>query len=231
MMSDVGSAEVSTATLIEGAWWALEQCGRLLRSARTLFATGDPATAVAVAMLAREELGRSRLLAELGSKANAGSVVTVRQVQDATGKHEAKQRHGALSVVVRPEPGTPEHAALERRSRAELGTEKYDRADAAVQRIVDRIASEQPRRRHVARLRCTYVDISTDGRQWMRPCSIEPGAARQEIEHAVNDYANARDRWSDELLSSPDIERAIPDAPMLRQFKPAALVLPEPAWL
>jgi hypothetical protein len=53
---------VTAQTLWEGSWLALEQAGRLLRSASILWDSGDPSTAVAIAMLGREELGRSRLL-------------------------------------------------------------------------------------------------------------------------------------------------------------------------
>lgn len=38
-----------------GSWYALEQCGRLLQSAVCVFDSADHATAVALAMLGKEE--------------------------------------------------------------------------------------------------------------------------------------------------------------------------------
>ena len=63
---------VSEQTLLQGSWYALEQAGRLLRSAVALFESGDPSTAVAVAMFGREELGRSRILRVLAQQVKAG---------------------------------------------------------------------------------------------------------------------------------------------------------------
>ena len=59
---------VPEQTLPQGSWYALEQTGRLLRSAVVLFESGDPSTAVAVAMFGREELGRSRILRVLAQQ-------------------------------------------------------------------------------------------------------------------------------------------------------------------
>src|SRR5438552_1953185 len=52
---------VSEKVLLEGSWYALEQAGRLLRASVVLFDSGDPGSALALAMFAREEFGRSRI--------------------------------------------------------------------------------------------------------------------------------------------------------------------------
>jgi hypothetical protein len=49
---------VSERVLLEGAWFALEQSGILLRDAVTLYERASPVTAVGLAMLAREEMAK-----------------------------------------------------------------------------------------------------------------------------------------------------------------------------
>ena len=51
-------ASVSPQYLLEGAVYALEQCGLLLRDANLLYRSGSYATAVALAAFAREEQRR-----------------------------------------------------------------------------------------------------------------------------------------------------------------------------
>jgi hypothetical protein len=53
---------VSPQYLLEGAVYALEQCGLLLRDANLLYRNGSYSSAVAVALFATEELGRWSIL-------------------------------------------------------------------------------------------------------------------------------------------------------------------------
>jgi AbiV family abortive infection protein len=59
------SASVTPKYRLEGAVYALEQCGMLLRDANSLYRSASYATAVALAAFAREELGRWRILLDL----------------------------------------------------------------------------------------------------------------------------------------------------------------------
>ena len=52
----------SAPFLLEGAWYAFEQSGRLLNDAVTLFDGGSHSTAAGIALLGREELGKGRIL-------------------------------------------------------------------------------------------------------------------------------------------------------------------------
>jgi hypothetical protein len=56
---------VSARVLLEGVWYSLEQCGFLLRDAVTLYNHQGRVTAVGLAMLAREEMGKARILLAL----------------------------------------------------------------------------------------------------------------------------------------------------------------------
>jgi AbiV family abortive infection protein len=58
--------------LLEGAVYALEQCGLLLSDASVLYANKSYATSVALAGFAREELGKWKILLELRKKVVSG---------------------------------------------------------------------------------------------------------------------------------------------------------------
>src|SRR5262245_36527591 len=99
------AASVSPEYLLEGAAYALEQCGLLLRDANVLYRNGSYASAVALA-LAREELGRHSILLDLRRKVRRGGSVTVMDIQDACGGHVRKQEAGVLSTVTRTNNNT-----------------------------------------------------------------------------------------------------------------------------
>jgi hypothetical protein len=72
---------VSPRYLLEGAVYALEQCGLLLRDANVLYRNGSYSSAVAVALFAQEELGRWSILLDLRRKVLDGDNVTVKDIQ------------------------------------------------------------------------------------------------------------------------------------------------------
>jgi AbiV family abortive infection protein len=92
---------VSPQYLLEGAVYALEQCGLLLRDANLLYRNGSYSSAVAVALFAREELGRWSILLDLRRKVLNGDNVTVKDIQASCGNHVRKQEAGMLSFVMR----------------------------------------------------------------------------------------------------------------------------------
>ena len=73
------AASVTPEYLLEGAAYALEQCGLLLRDANLLYRSGSYASAVALALFAQEELGRWKILRKLRTQVT--SVGTVSQLR------------------------------------------------------------------------------------------------------------------------------------------------------
>jgi AbiV family abortive infection protein len=92
-------ASVSPKYLIEGAAYALEQCGLLLRDANLLYQNGSYASAAAVALFAQEELGRYQILLELRKKVVDGGSVTIKEIQTRCGDHVRKQEAGVMSSL------------------------------------------------------------------------------------------------------------------------------------
>ena len=99
-------ASVTPQYLLEGAVYALEQCGLLLRDANLLYQNGSHASAVALAAFAREELGRWRILLELRKKVLGGDNVTIKEIQTRCGDHVRKQEAGVMSIVMRTDTNT-----------------------------------------------------------------------------------------------------------------------------
>lgn len=201
---------VTEQTLLEGSWLALEQAGRLLRSAVSLLNLGDFGTAVALGMLGREELGRSRMLRTLSGEVSAGKTLSPKQVAQRCGDHVAKQEASALSITVRA-----------------TGGQVNQTSDAAVEAKRKR----QPHDRHAVRCDGIYVDLNDSGSDWKCPRDIGEQEARNHITDAVNDYACEFDRLTNEGLwgvLSPHIRAKEMGA--ARQKMSRTVDLPAPLW-
>src|SRR4051812_35534321 len=94
------SASVTSRYLLEGAIYALEQCGLLLRDAALLYEHKSYATALALAALAQENLGQWKLLLELRKKVIDGQSVALEEVQTRCANHLTKQEAGMRSITM-----------------------------------------------------------------------------------------------------------------------------------
>jgi hypothetical protein len=83
---------VTPEYLVQGAMFALEQCGLLLRDATILYQSFSPRL--------REELGRSSILFDLRKRAVAGDDITLDQIREACNDHLTKQRKAMLSFTM-----------------------------------------------------------------------------------------------------------------------------------
>jgi AbiV family abortive infection protein len=168
--------EVAPSTLLSGALFALEQCGRLLEDAVILFEHSRHATAAGVALLAREELGRHRILLDFWRK---GKPVTAAEIEQACRDHERKQAGGALSLTYRADRDSQLGKLLQTAEIAAIDKQRWRR---------------QPHDRHEQRMRAFYVDLSSEGSSWLRPSDLSPKTCADTITDAINDYSNARER-------------------------------------
>jgi len=82
---------VNSRYLLEGAVYALEQCGLLLRDANLLYRSRSYASAVALAAFAREELAQWRILLGFRRKVVGGEHVTIKVIKSQCEKHVDKQ--------------------------------------------------------------------------------------------------------------------------------------------
>ena len=226
------AVSVSAGTLVEGVWFAMEQAGRLLRTAVQVYEAGDFGTAVALAMFAHEELGRSGILLDLAHEANCGGTLAVKDVQQRCGNHREKQRRGAFSIVQRPKRGEPLAAALAIRMSSQPGSPEYAAAQAEIDAATDAERQAQPARRHTDRMFALYLDLSADGRNWLRPALMDRQTGYEQVNDAVNDYSTGRQWFEEPFVSTtdPTLLSINPKTALLRIARPAGLVLVAPGW-
>jgi AbiV family abortive infection protein len=86
------STSVTPQYLLEGAAYALEQCGLLLRDANSLYRNGSYSSAVALALFAREELGRYQTLLELRNRSSGAIISQLRKSKLAVGIMSANNK-------------------------------------------------------------------------------------------------------------------------------------------
>jgi AbiV family abortive infection protein len=169
-------AKIAPAELAQGGWYALEQCGHLLDDAVLLFDLGRYATAVGLAMLAREEYEKARTLFKLavsGQDVDPDDVVTAARV----------------SVMVRSsDPHSGVGKLLQQVTALPPATPGWTEAMHALSGVVDALVRRLPEDRHRARMRSLYVDWEPTIARWLRP-DVTPADARFELDHAINDYA------------------------------------------
>ena len=216
---------VSADTLLQGAWYALEQSGRLLTSAALIYDHGYKSTAAFLSMLGREELGRSRILRKLAEQVAAGRLVSPQDVHVACMDHMKKQAAGAFSVSLRTQSPSQLDAALRTRMKSRPGTEEWQRASDTVNVATDRKRKRLSQDRHEMRERALYVDLDGNGTKWLRPSAFDVGQALDEITDAVNDYAGERDRLRDAVL-----DKDFPEMAAARATMEQKVILPEPRW-
>ncbi len=193
---------VSEQTLLEGAWFALEQAGRLLHSAKVLFEIGDFSTAVAVAMFSREELGRSRLLRDCSRDVRNGQVLQAKDITKRCQDHVVKQNASVGSITLRTTNDTELGKALQTQWEYAPSSEQWKRAESFINSAHEAKQKRQPDERHQLRCSSLYVDINGMGTDWIRPFKIDKEEARNHIYDTSNDYAHEVDRLTNEDLRS-----------------------------
>jgi AbiV family abortive infection protein len=191
---------VTPEYLLKGAAYALEQCGLLLRDANSLYSCGSYASAVAVALFAREELGRYRILLDLRTQVLGGGHLTIEKIQKRCRDHVTKQEAGMLSFVMRVDTDTALGGLLGTYLNAKQGTEEWKSAREQLEQARQSIPVE----RHKQRMSALYVDAEASDR-WNRPTrEISQLSAHAYLQDAANDYSAQYDRYTDPETYKPD---------------------------
>src|SRR5580704_17278286 len=125
---------VTSAHLLKGAVFAMEQCGLLLRDANCLYRNGSYASAVVLASFAREELGRANILFDLRDKVVAGESVTSKKVVQSCDDHLTKEEWAVLSMMYAADKESELGKLLETRIWARPQSEEWKTADKALRK-------------------------------------------------------------------------------------------------
>jgi AbiV family abortive infection protein len=190
----MSALSVTPQFLLQGAVYALEQCGRLLRDAVQLHNSGSHASAVVLAAFAREELGREKLLIELRQNSLSGGTFAVSEIKKACKDHVTKQRAGMLSTALTAT--SPDFLAelIQTRMRVDPQSKEWKEANAKLEELDQIKQKRDPRTRHEQRESALYVEPITHDR-WNRPAETwRLQQAHEFLQQAINDYAGERDR-------------------------------------
>jgi AbiV family abortive infection protein len=185
---------VTQRFLLEGAVYALQHSGTLLRDAVALFNQGSYPSAIVLALFGREELGKYGLLRDSFEKLAAGEAVDMKAVRAACRDHEAKQARAMLSVTQRFFVTDQAGKAIMDRMHHPVGSPEYEEAERLLDELTARQMATMPCDRHQIRMSALYVNPKADGSGWERPQDQTVGDIRYEVNDAVNDYRNVYDR-------------------------------------
>jgi AbiV family abortive infection protein len=180
--------------LAKGAFYALEQAGVLLGDAASLHKKGSYGTALALAELGREEVGRSRILQRLRKELASGRTLTVEEVIEACSDHVVKQEQAQTSVTFQAPSNQALGKALIAKIERRPNTPEYEKATRVIDQAKKSKLKERPLGRHKERMEAIYVDPDASGTGWHRPCSTSKEKARDAIQDFLNDYAGALER-------------------------------------
>jgi len=176
--------------LMKGSWFALVQAGHLLQDAVLLYHAGRYATAVGLAMFAREELGRYRLLRDWWHEAKTtGRSFDATEVRSRLDDHVEKQRAAVLSLTYEEPPDSVVGKLLIACIQNKIGSPEYNAAREELEKVDKWRARRLPHERHEDRMKALYVDLDPQSGAWKRPGdSFSRDEARRRINDALNDY-------------------------------------------
>jgi AbiV family abortive infection protein len=219
--------DVTAEVLLQGAWYSLDQCGRLLRDAVALYRAKAYPSGVALAMIGLEELGKYRLLLEEWKKVRSTEKPpTVETIQNACADHAEKQSKALLSVTFTAEGGTALDTAMRTQFSHSPGDAEYQEAEKVIQTAIASLARRAPHSRHMARMRALFVDLQESGSDWSRPSQVTQGEAKKLLDDAANDYAGQRDRFDPARLREMG-DATLAEALEALKDRPE---LPQPVW-
>ena len=219
---------VTPQYLLQGAVYALQQCGLLLRDANILYRSDSYANAVVLAAFAREELGRSSILRDLRQRALAGETFTIVQIGQACEDHVTKQREGMLSFTLTADRESGLGKLLRAKMENHPQSKEWQDANNELERIDETKKKRTPSDRHQKRIAALYVEPLSDS-CWNRPATVSALDAHRFLEDAVNDYAV---RYQQGYITSEDsnlrdIDPDLYDALQQWSDRPE---LPPPEW-
>lgn len=214
--------------LLQGAVYALEQCGLLLRDANVLYQSRSYANAIVLAAFAREELGRSSILLDLRRRVLAGEIITIVQIEHACEDHVAKQRAGMLSITLTADRESGLGKVLRARMENHPQSRAWQDADNELKRINETKKKRTPTVRHEKRIAALYVEPASNTR-WNRPAAVSASDAHDFLQEAVNDYAG---RYHQGYISSADaiLRHIDPDLYAALEAWTDRPELPPPEW-
>jgi AbiV family abortive infection protein len=163
--------ELAGTDLLHGAVYALEQAGHLLHDAVLLYQKGRYASSVALAVFAKEELGRFEILLEHYIRVmENGQPISRASIVNKCDDHAEKLRRSDMGEIDFDSIGNPD-LALEI-LKGPWGSEQQKQALKRAEDLRKRKARRTPHELHRKRLNAIYVEPSEFGKGWNRPAQM-----------------------------------------------------------
>lgn len=198
---------ITAQYLLEGAFYAFEQCGILLRDAVTLYKNDAYSSAIVLTAFAREELGRSRILFELRKEVvENGKCLILKDINDMCEGHVKKQEMAQLSMVQRASGDERLAELLRKLMRNHPQSKEYKETIKQLNDITKKQKKRTPNERHKKRMKALYVEPNDSGTGWNRPLEESKIEAKLFLNDAVNDYAVQYDRLQHGYIQDVDTE-------------------------
>jgi AbiV family abortive infection protein len=178
---------LSVSSIVEGAFYAMEQAGLLINDAAALYTQRRWPSSLVVAVFSLEELGKAEMLLRRGIEAAATGPKSKEDVMAGANRHPTKLRAGrglaTVTVSVSFWGDIPEPNALEG---AELERQLNEAEQIALQNA--------PNDAHAARMRALYVDLGEND-TWARPKETGPSEAYLMVSAASIEYGVRRGKF------------------------------------
>jgi len=212
-------ATLDATDLLHGAFYALEQGGRLLHDAVSLWNQHRYSSAVVLAVFAREEIGRFKILLQERDEALRSGPRSVQDVRKLVNDHKEKLRTAPAGMSLHFNASAPGLEGLN----AHPQSPEFQKAHAILDERMRQKGERQPQTTHLTRMSALYVDVDEDTKAWKRPAKTTAGAGGLLLQEIASDYSH---RYS--YLANPnDYYREPFEAFLAWDARPT---LPEPVW-
>ena len=208
----MAARKLTAEDLLKGAYYSVEQAGHLLNDAVSLFKMGRYPSAVVLAVLSQEELGREKILLDERSRVPSSGPVSIEDVIKKCKNHPKKIRRGRVGTTVK----------LDQETRKELfeGGYQSNEYKRAISRVINGGKAKkkrEPKDLDEKRKDALYVGPKETG-DWNRPfdmgreecreivldVAINYGLNRGQLIRDNRELVNALHKWKERPHFPPD---------------------------
>jgi AbiV family abortive infection protein len=194
--------------LLEGAVYALEQCGLSVRDAGRLYRSDSYANAVVLAAYGREALGQWKILLRERQEVIGGKTLSMDKLKDLLDKHIEKQVAGICSITLTGDRDMGVGKLIMSAISAIPGSVEWQNIEASLDQSTNQKRKRLAQDRHNLRNLAMYADPVADG--WNRPSTrIFRTDARHYIEELRGDYVGQFERYTNLWLEDEPLVEAL----------------------
>ncbi len=182
------SEQVSRQSIALGACYALEHATHLLEDAAHLYSRARASTALHLAVMAREELGRFNLLAQHHREMHEEEFADSKKLATSLKPHKDRLNAGQSTV---PVPLTSVQMAKWLTAIQQNDEQTISIMSQEIHLRANKIKPHQIAEWHQRRMKAQYVDLDANTGKWSRPSEVTLSEAYTLIRTVLAEIANA----------------------------------------